>query len=227
MPDISFIFEVHQPFRINRRFYQELLGSERTRTEDLFDLYFDSKLNKDIFTRISEQCYLPANNAILNSIDKQKREKRPFKVAYSISGSFIEQCEKWNKDILESFKQLSESRCVEFLEQTYYHSIVSLSENEGLEFIEQVRMHQQLMRDLLNCKPTIFENTECLYNNRIGRIVSDLGYKAILTEGSERILGWRSPNFLYKSRYSNIHILLRNYLLSDDVGFRFSSRDWK
>ena len=100
MPDISFIFEIHQPFRINRRFYRDLLEHERIQSEDLFNLYFDSNLNRDIFARISKQCYLPANNVILNSIDQQKGEKRPFKVAYSISGAFIEQCEKWNKDVL-------------------------------------------------------------------------------------------------------------------------------
>ncbi|MEM2112191.1 MAG: alpha-amylase [Candidatus Bathyarchaeia archaeon] len=226
MPDVCLIFEVHQPFRLDRNFHANLLAYNKIGKETLFDLYFDSKINKAVFNRIAEECYLPANEIVLKNIDQCKKEKKKFKVAYSISGVFVEQCERWNKDVLDFFKQLAESECVEFLDQTYYHSLASLFSNGSFEFVEQIRMHQQLMEDLFNYKPIIFENTECLYNNRIAKIAANLNYEAIVTEGSERILGWRSPNYVYEATGSKIRVLLRNYRLSDDIGFRFNSRDW-
>jgi len=227
MTDICLIFEVHQPFRLNRNFPLDLLKHLRLgKEEDLFKLYFDNDLNKKIFDRIAKECYLPANEIILNQIDKFKRGNKRFKVAYSLSGVFLEQCEMWNQDVTESFKQLAESGCVEFLDQTYYHSLASLFDSES-EFIEQVKMHRKAMRRTFNYEPEIFENAECIYNNRIAKIAESLGYKAIVTEGTERILGWRKPNYVYKAKGSSIRILFRNYQLSDDIGFRFTSRDWK
>ncbi len=226
MPDICFIFEVHQPFRLDRNFHANLLARGSLEKGDLFELYFDSKVNRAVFDRIAKECYLPANEVILNNIDRFKGEKKGFKVAYSLSGVFVEQCERWNKDLLESFKQLAETRSVELLDQTYYHSLASLFHPASNEFIEQVKMHRQLMKDLFSRTPTVFENTECLYNNAVAKTAESLGYKAIVTEGLERILGWRSPNYVYKAKGSETRVLLRNYRLSDDVGFRFTSRDW-
>jgi alpha-amylase len=140
----------------------------------------------------------------------------------------------FNKDILESFKQLAESGCVEFLGETYYHSLASLFESKD-EFIEQVNQHSQIVKDLLGFKPSTFVNTEMIYNNLIAKTVEDLGFKAVFTEGIEKILGWRSPNFVYlrKNCFPNepsadkkIKVLLRNYRLSDDIGYRFSAKDW-
>jgi len=227
MTDICLIFEVHQPFRLNRNFPLDLLTCLKAgKEENLFKLYFDEELNKKNFDRIARECYLPANEIVLNQIDKFKRGRKRFKVAYSLSGIFLEQCEMWNQDVMESFRQLAESGCVEFLAQTYYHSLASLFDSEN-EFIEQIRMHQQTMQCIFNYKPQVFENAECIYNNKIAQIAEDLGYKAIVTEGTERILGWRKPNYVYKAKNSSIRILLRNYQLSDDIGFRFTSRDWK
>jgi alpha-amylase len=194
--------------------------------EELFELYFDSKMNRAVFNRIAEECYLPANEIILNNIDRFKREKKSFRIAYSLSGVFVEQCERWNPDVLDSFKQLVKSGCVELLDQTYYHSLASLLDAGSSEFVEQIAMHRQLMKDLFNYEPTVFENTECLYNNAIAKIIESLGYEAILTEGSERILGWRSPNYAYKAKDLQIRVIPRNYHLADDIGFRFNSRDW-
>jgi len=221
------IFEVHQPFRLNRDFPRDLLvhlGSGKR--EDLFKLYFDENLNKKIFDRIARECYLPANEVILEQIDEFKRRSKRFKVAYSLSGVFLEQCEMWNQDVTESFKQLAESGCVEFLDQTYYHSLASLFDKEG-EFIEQIKMHREAMQEVFNYEPKVFENAECLYNNRIAKIAENLGYKAIVTEGTEKILGWKKPHYVYKAKESSIRVLLRDYQLSDDIGFRFTSRDWK
>jgi len=227
MTDICLIFEVHQPFRLNRNFPLDLLTHLKGgKKEDLFRLYFDEDLNKKIFDRVARECYLPANEIMLSRIDELKRGNKKFKIAYSLSGIFLEQCEMWNQDVLESFKQLADSGCVELLNQTYYHSLASLFDSES-EFIEHIRMHQQTIQSIFNYKPEVFENAECIYNNRIAKIAEDLGYKALLTEGAKRILGWRKPNYVYKAKDSSIRVLLRDYQLSDDIGFRFTSRDWK
>jgi alpha-amylase len=132
----------------------------------------------------------------------------------------------FNKDLLESFKQLAKTECVEFLSQTYHHSLASLYP-EREEFIEQVKMHQQVMKDLLGYTSKVFENTELLYNNAIAKAIENLGYKGIFTEGVERILHEKSPNYLYTPKgCKKIKVLLRNYKLTDDIGFRFSARWW-
>lgn len=226
MTDICLMFEVHQPLRLNRNFHLDLLAKPPESKKDLFELYFDNTLNKHIFDRAARKCYFPANNIILHEIERFKREKKQFKVSYGISGVFLEQCRQWNPDLLESFSQLAKTGCVEFLEETYHHSLASLFSINRSEFVEQVKMHRQLMKDLFNYEPKVFENTECLYNNAIAKTIADLGYKAIITEGVERILGWRSPNHVYKAKSSSIPVLLRNYRLSDDIGFRFSSTWW-
>lgn len=226
MPDVCLIFEVHQPFRMSRHFHANLLAKPQVKTSDLTDLYFDHVLNRDIFERAARKCYFPANGIILEQIDHFKREGKQFKVAYSISGVFIEQCERWNPDLIESFRQLAETGCVEFFDETYYHSLSSLFGSDRSEFVEQVKMHRQLMKDLLNYEPKTCINTECIYNNAIAKTIEGLGYEATITEGVERLLRWRSPNYVYKAKDSNLRVLLRNYKLADDIGFRFTARWW-
>lgn len=226
MPDICMVFEVHQPLRLRRQFNVEVLRRQRIDNKDLYEIYFNNLLNREIFNRISEKCYFPASRIILEQIDRFRGEKKPFKVSFSFSGTFLEQCEKWNPDLLELFKQMAESRCVELLSQTYYHSLASLNPMDQLEFSEQVEEQRQIVKDLFDYEPKTFENTECIYNNNIAKKVEALGFKVIITEGAERVLGWRSPNFIYKAKESDVRVLMRNYRLSDDVGFRFTSVDW-
>ncbi|MEM3608440.1 MAG: alpha-amylase [Candidatus Bathyarchaeia archaeon] len=224
MPDICLGFEVHQPFRINKDFHEEM-GRGKS-FEQLFDLYFDNDWNRSILQRVANKCYIPANEIILRNIEYFKREKKQFKVAFSLSGVLIEQLERWAPDALDSFKRLAESGCVELLDQTYYHSLSSLFSAERGEFIEQIILHSRLMEEVFGFKPNVFENTEFIYNNSIAKTLESMGYKGVFTEGAERILGWRSPNYLYKADGADIALLLRNYRLSDDVAFRFSARDW-
>jgi len=226
LTSVVFVFEIHQPHRLRRNFFWENKIFKRAKKEELFNYYFDNAVNKEVFERACKKCYFPSNQILLDLIDKYKREKKQVKVSFSLSGVFLEQCERFNKDLLESFKQLAETDCVEFLNQTHYHSLASLYP-EKEEFIEQVKMHQQIMRDLLNCMPKVFENTELLYNNAIARTIEKLGYKGIFTEGAERILRGKSPNYLYTPKgCKKIMVLLRNYKLTDDIGFRFSARWW-
>ncbi|MEM1539449.1 MAG: DUF5752 family protein [Candidatus Bathyarchaeia archaeon] len=226
MTDIVFVFEVHQPFRLRKNYFWENKVFKRLKKGELLDYYFDKELNREIFERVSKKCYFPSNQILLNLIDEHKREKKKVKFSFSISGTFLEQCEMFNRDLLESFKQLAETKCVEFLGQTYYHSLASLYP-EKKEFVEQIEMHRQALKDLLNYAPKVFENTELIYNNAIAKIVEDMGYEGIFTEGTEKILHGKSPNHVYKPKgCGKIKLLLRNYKLTDDIGFRFSARWW-
>ena len=226
MTDIVLVFEVHQPHRLRRKVFWENKVFKRLKKEELFDYYFDNEADGEIFRRAAKKCYFPSNQILLDLIDAHKAERRPVRVSFSVSGVFLEQCEMFEKDLLESFKQLAETGRVEFLDQTYYHSISSLYPEKN-EFIEQVKLHRDTIKSLLGCEPTVFENTELLYNNAIARMVENLGYNGIFTEGVERILHEKSPNYLYTPKGSKkIRVFLRNYKLTDDIGFRFSARWW-
>ena len=221
-----FVFEVHQPHRLKRNLFWENKVFRRLRKAELFDYYFDNNVDREIFKRAATKCYFPSNRILLDVIDEYKKGKRQVKVSFSVSGVFLEQCEMFNKDLLETFKQLAETGCVEFLNQTYYHSVSSLYPEKD-EFIAQVKLHRQTVKSLLGYTPTVFENTELLYNNTIAKLVEGLGYKGIYMEGVEKILGEKSPNYTYTPKGSKkIKVLLRNYKLTDDIGFRFSARWW-
>ena len=198
----------------------------RINKQELFDYYFDQSLDREIFERACRKCYLPSSMILLELIDKFKKEKKQAKFSFSISGVFMEQCEKYAPDLLELFKQMAETGCVEFLDQTYYHSVVSLYPSRE-EFIEEVRLHRKMMKDLLNKEPSVFENTELLYNNAIAKEIESLGYNGIVTEGADRTLLGRSANYVYKVKNAEkIKVLLRNFKLTDDIGFRFSQTSW-
>lgn len=226
LTDVVLVFEVHQPFRVKKGYFWDHKMFQHIDRTELFAYYFDTHSDRAIFERASRKCYLPTNQIILTAIDEHRREPRPFKVAYSLSGLFLEQCERFNGDVLDSFRQLAATGHVEFLDQTHHHSLASLYPVRK-EFIEQVRLHRNAIRDLLHYEPSVFENTELLYNNAIARVVETLGYGGILTEGADRILKGQSPNYLYSAKdCKTLRVLLRNYKLTDDVGFRFSARWW-
>ena len=228
MTDVVFMFEVHQPYRVERRFRERLseliARGGRVTWEELEKLYFDDGLNRYVFRRAAERCYLPANQAILEGIERYKGQAKEFKVAYSVSGLLLEQAERWYPEVVDSFKALADTGRVEFLDQTYYHSLAFLVSEEEFEY--QVAQHRLLMQNMLGVRPTAVENTEFIYNNYVARVFARMGYRVVLTEGVERVLGWRSPNYVYRARDADIRVLMRNYRLSDDIGFRFGARWW-
>lgn len=220
MTDVSLCFEVHQPLRLKKNFFWEKSIFKRN-IPSLLEFYFDDDENRRIFDRISSKCYLPANQVILDGIRKFENTERPFKVSYSFSGVFLEQCRRYNPQVLDSFIELVESGGAEVMEQTYYHSLVSLFDSPQ-EFYDQVKMHRELIWDIFGLRPQTFENTELIYSDRIAELVGPLGYKAIFTEGIVA-----DPNYVYKARGQDMALMLRNYQLTDDIGFRFSSRWWE
>jgi alpha-amylase len=152
--------------------------------------------------------------------------KGKFKVSYSVSGTAIEQLEKYRPDVLRSFQDLAKTGCVEFLSETHNHSLSFLYSKA--EFIRQIKTHKAKIKEHFNQVPQVFRNTELIYNNEIANAVADLGYTAILCEGLDPILGYRSPNFIYHPpNNTKIKCLLKNYKLSDDIAFRFSNRNWE
>ncbi len=218
MVSICFYFQVHQPFRI-RKYSIFDIGNSTNYFEEKTNL----KLNNEaILRKVANKCYLPANKLMLNLLKSHPE----FKISYSISGTALEQFELYYPEVLESFKQLVDTKKVEILSETYYHSLAYLYSKE--EFIEQINLHKEKIKTLFNVKPEIFRNTELIYNNEIAKFIENLNYKAILAEGWDYYLGWKSPNFVYKPiNCNNIKLLLKNYKLSDDIAFRFSEKSWK
>lgn len=214
MKSICFYFQVHQPFRLaNFRFFD--IGSQKS--------YFDEQKNMTIMLKVAEKCYLPTNQIMLDLI---KKHQGRFKISYSISGTAIDQFELYAPDVLQSFKRLADTGCVEFLSETYSHSLAVLRSEE--EFKKQVEDHKKKIQFHFNQDPKVFRNTELIYSDYIGKVVADMGYIAMLTEGADKILEWKSPNFLYANIYKpNLKILLKNYKLSDDIAFRFSQESWQ
>ena len=217
MTSICLYFEVHQPMRLNRFSVFNIGGNFHNAS------YFNQKLNQEIFEKVAKKCYLPTNNLLLDLINKTDGK---FRISFSLTGTFIEYCEQFMSEIIDSFKELFKTGAVDLIEETYYHSLSSLYD-EMDEFEEQILMHRQMIKNIFNYSPRVFRNTEAIYDNRIAKKVEEMGFKGIITEGTEKILQWRSPNYLYKPVNTNLKVLLRNYPLSDDIGFRFSARQWK
>ncbi|MHC4482207.1 MAG: glycoside hydrolase family 57 protein [Planctomycetota bacterium] len=212
MASICFYFQVHQPLRL--RHYTVF---------DKNDQYFDDYKNASICKKVANKCYLPANRLLLDII---RRLQGRFKIAYSITGVLLEQLQRYAPEVISTFDALVETGCVEFLAETYYHSLSFLYSRD--EFVEQVKKHSETIRSFFGQEPRIFRNTELIYNNDLAGLVESMGnFEAIMTEGADHILGYRSPNFVYRPKgCSKLKLLLKNYSLSDDIAFRFSNRDW-
>ena len=210
---ICLYFQVHQPTRLRLyRFFD--IGKDSH--------YYDDFANRTILRRVAQKCYLPMNQLMLDLINQYKGK---FKIAYSISGSALEQFQRFAPEVIDSFKALAATGRVEFLAETYYHSLASLGSES--EFRHQVSKHAAKIEELFGFTPVTFRNTELIYSNGIGEMVYDMGYKTMLTEGARHIMGWQSPNFVYTGETQpRLKLLLRNYNLSDDIAFRFSDKGW-
>ncbi len=217
MPKVCFYFQVHQPLRV-KKFRIFDIGKDNSYFSDDSETPLNNRL---ILEKVASKCYLPANNLMLELLNSYPE----FKVSYSLSGVFLEQAEKFKPEVVDSFKRLIDTGRVELLDETYHHSLSFLY--SPAEFRRQVQLHKRKIRDIFGVTPEVFRNTELIYNNDLALEVESLGYKGILAEGADHILGWRSPNFVYSPKGTkNIKLLLKNYHLSDDIAFRFSSRDW-
>ena len=214
MKSICLYFQVHQPLRLRRyRFFD--IGNDH--------YYYDDFTNESIMRKLANECYLPTNRILLDLI---KANKKKFKISFSVTGVALDQFEQYAPEVIESFKALSGTGCVEFLAETYSHSLAAMKDQN--EFKAQVKAHSTRIRELFGKKPKVFRNTELIYSDKIGKTVASMGYQAMLTEGAKHVLGWKSPNYLYCNALNpKLKLLMRNYILSDDIAFRFSSEGWK
>ncbi len=218
MTSVCFYFQVHQPLRV-RKYRIFDVGQNSSYFNDESGTSLD---NKAIIEKVAGKCYLPANATLLENI----KNNPEFKVSFSISGVALEQFEKYAPEVIESFKNLMNTGNVELLSETYYHSLASIYSEE--EFVNQVNLHRKKIQDIFGVTPSVFRNTELIYSNEIAKMAGKMGYKGILAEGADHILGWRSPAFVYKpAGVENIKLLLKHYRLSDDIAFRFSQQSWK
>ena len=213
MKTVCLYFQVHQPWRLKTyRFFQ--MGNDHN--------YLDDFTNRAIMQKIARECYLPMNALLLSLIEENKGA---VKCSFSITGSAIEQFKAYAPEVLTSFKRLAETGCVEFLGETYSHSLSSLYSVD--EFKNEVKLHSAMLKEEFGVKPTAFRNTELIYSDDIAKAVEGMGFKTMLAEGAKHILGWKSPNFVYTDANDNkLRLLLRNYKLSDDIAFRFSNEGW-
>jgi alpha-amylase len=232
-PLICFYFQVHQPYRL-RDLRVTDIGQDDLQ-------YFDEEKNRAIFRKVAEKCYLPANALMLELLQNHP----DFAIAYSISGTFLDQCREYGPDVLESFRKLAATGRVEFLAETYYHSLSALKSLE--EFCLQVSKHVQTIEELFGQTPQFFRNTELIYRNELAHVARLMGFRGVLAEGADHLLDGRSPNQPFipptfrlarnmektiskfrplPQRQEDIHVLLKNYRLSDDVAFRFSDKSW-
>lgn len=213
MKAICFYFQIHQPFRLKTfRFFD--IGNDH--------YYYDDFANDDIITRIAQRSYLPANEMLLSMIRQYGKQ---FRVAFSISGSALEQLEMYVPEFIDSMKELADTGCVEFLTETYAHSLAALQDPE--EFVKQIHDHANKIYQLFGQKPKVFRNTELIFDDDIAQMVSGLGFEGAITEGAKQVLGWKSPNYVYSCASApDLKLLLKNSKLSDDISFRFSNTQW-
>jgi len=214
MPDICLYFQVHQPNRLSPYDFFRIGDNAH---------YEDDGLNAEILSKVAENCYLPANRMFKKLIEDNGGR---FRMALSISGTVIEQMERYRPDVLESFQELVATGSVELLAETYYHSLAFVHSKK--EFERQVEMHLDKLEEVFRVRPRVFRNTELIYNNAIAAQAETMGFDGIIAEGVDRVLGERTPNNLYQAPdTARISTVLRNYLFSDDLGFRFSDPNWK
>lgn len=213
MKAICFYFQIHQPFRLKRyRFFD--IGNDH--------YYYDDFANDDIITRIAHRSYIPAAESLLHMINDTKGA---FRCALSITGVALEQCEQYVPEFVDLLKNLADTGKVEFLAETYDHSLASLADPE--EFSIQVKLHSEKIQELFGVKPKVFRNSELIYSDELAPQIQAMGFKGCITEGAKHILGWKSPNYVYSSASApKLKLLLKNDKLSDDITYRFSNTAW-
>ncbi len=213
---VCFYFQVHQPMRL-----APFSVFAPTKDDSLFSRYFDEQLNRQILGKVARKCYLPTNALLLDALEKHP----DLHLAFSTTGVFLEQARLYQPELLDSFRALSRTGRVEFLSETYYHSLSSLFDDKA-EFTQQVALHKAAIADF-TASPSVFRNTEAMFSNDIAYWAERMGYAGIMAEGLDQMLDWRSPTYAYSVKgCKSIKALLRHYKLSDDIGYRFSNKSW-
>ena len=222
--NVVLLFVVHQPNRITdlRNGLMWNRFKEGLTPLDILESMYDRGLDRIVFERVSKRCYVKTTRLLTELVE----EHPGFKLNFSVSGTWLEQAERYGPEALEELGKLVSTGNVELLCQTYYHSIVSLSPNGLGEFGEQVELHRTALEERFGYRPRSAENTELIYHNEVGRKLWRMGIRYAVTEGVRRILGGRKPYTVYRAKGCGLKLLLRDYVMSDDIGFRFSMKTW-
>lgn len=218
MSSVCLYFQVHQPWRVKRYRIFDVGNDDR-----YFNESGENDLNNErIMKKVARKCYTPANETLLDILHEHPK----FRASFSISGIALEQFEQFTPEVIASFRDLVNTGRIEILGETYYHSLAALY--SPAEFKRQVRMHRDKVYELFGVEPTVFRNTELIYRNDIAGMVADMGYRGMVIEGADHILGWRSPAFTYHPKgIKSMKLLLKHYKLSDDIAFRFGEKNWE
>lgn len=212
MPALCLYFQLHQPYRVKSYDFTSI-GIDHD--------YFDEKMNEGVMDWMADHCYLPALK-VLQSIADESGGK--FRVSFSASGTALEQMEKYRPDVLKAFQKLHKTGCVEWVGETYYHSLASAY--SWAEFERQVRLQGDKIEELFGVRPQIFRNTELLFSNELVKEVVRLGFKGILVPSTEKLLQQRSPNHVYKTPLSNKLLCLpKNSSLTAEISRHFYTKD--
>lgn len=213
MKAICFYFQIHQPYRLKRyRFFD--IGNDH--------YYYDDFANDDIISQIAQRSYIPAAETLLKMIQESNGK---FRCAISLTGVALEQLEHYVPEYIDILKKLADTGKVEFLAETYSHSLCSLT--DPIEFADQVKAHDAKIKELFGVTPKVLRNTELIYCDEMAPQILAMGYKGVITEGAKHILGWKSPNYVYSAASApKLKLLLKNDKLSDDIAFRFSNTEW-
>lgn len=213
MPALCLCYEVHEPYRL-RRYTVFDMGQN--------SIYEDDDRNCDILLHTARTCYLPMNDLVLKLI---RRYGKDFRLTLCISGTALDQFEQYAPEVIESFQALADTGNVEFAAETSPHSLAFLYSRE--EFIRQTEEHARRVKKLFGKKPTTYRNAELVYNNDMAACLHEIGFRTVLAEGAEHVLGWRSANYLYAPvGLPEMRLLLRNVPLSMDIGRRFNDQSW-
>ncbi len=213
MKNICLYFQLHQPVKLRRyRFFD--IGNDH--------YYYDDYANESNINKLAHTCYLPANKILIELLKKYKGK---FSVAFSISGTMIDQLRVYAPEVIESFKAMAKTGSVEFIAETSSHSLASTRNFD--EFKRQVAEQVKLIEDTFGQTPVSFRNTDLIYSDEIGEAVSQMNFKVMLAEGAKQTLGWKSPNYMYCNAIEpRLKVLARNYHMSDDIALRFSNQGW-
>lgn len=213
MKSVCFYFKIHQPYRLKRyRFFD--IGNDH--------YYYDDFANDEIITRVANNSYIPMADALLEMIRNSNGE---FKCSISISGTAIEQLQIYVPECIDKLRMLADTGCVEFLSGTYSHSLASLEDPD--ELMREVKAHDDLISRLFGKKPEVFANTELIYDDDIAMLIGSMGFKTCLTDGAKHVLGWKSPNYVYRAVTSpDVRLLLTNDKLADDISMNFNNPEW-
>lgn len=217
MRAVCLYLHIHQPVR-----YREYSIFDVSNNDNYFnDHYNGRQSNERIFKKVASKSYRP----MLNLLEQNMQKHPGFRVSFSITGTWLEQAEKWAPELIAQIRRMVDRGQVELVGETYYHSLAFFYNVD--EFNAQVKQHSDKIKNLFGVTPKVFRNTELAYNDSLAAWAEQQGYEGILAEGWDKILGWRSPNYVYRpAGCNNIRLLLKNYRLSDDIAFRFSNRSW-